>query len=64
MKNNKMTEDFKDGYKAALAFIQFQAKMLRLQYPDQPKKRKRLSDTYYNLIDELVAHLKYNEELE
>lgn len=59
-----MNQDFKDGYKAAMGYIQHCASMLRLQYPDEPEKRKRLGDAYYDLIDELVAHLKYNEELQ
>lgn len=59
-----MTDDFKEGYKAAISYIRHCSSMLRLQYPDEPKKRKRLSDAYYDLIDELVAHLAYNEELD
>lgn len=62
--NVNFNQDFKDGYQAAIDYILVCSKMLRLQHPNSPTKRKQLCDLYFNLIDELRQHMKYNEELE
>lgn len=58
-----MNQDFKDGYNEAIKFIDFHASFLRLSELSE-QKRKRLQQAYYDLIDELRAHLKYNEDVE
>lgn len=59
-----ISDDFRQGYYAALAFIQVQTSMLRLQYPTNIRKRNSLEKVYKQLISELVEHLKYNERMD
>ena len=58
-----MTEDFKEGYLAAVAHIRLEAKFLRLNELDDLTRDQKY-DCYYVLIKSLLDHLKFNEELE
>lgn len=51
--NINFNQDFKDGYQAAIDYINVNARMLS----------KRRQSFCRELIIELQAHLKYNEEL-
>ena len=56
-----MNEDFKEGYMEAIKFIRFHKNFLSLTAINK-QRLKSWEIAYSDLIDELLAHLKFNED--